>query len=134
MSDMGKLAWRAGVGIDTVRCSERHRQLAPRERRPPGYRRYGNSEVARLRLIRRANALGFSLAEGRELLALSSRRDVAQVKRWAQAKLASVDERLAELHPICDALAELIHACPGEGRPEDCPILHALGSEEGDTP
>lgn len=128
MSDMGKLAWRAGVGIDTARCSERHRQLAPRERRPPGYRRYGNSEVARL--IRRANALGFSLAEGRELLALSSRRDVAQVKRWAQAKLASVDERLA----ICDALAELIHACPGEGRPEECPILHALGSEEGDTP
>jgi DNA-binding transcriptional MerR regulator len=133
MSDMGigELARRAGVRIDTVRYYERHRLLAPRERRPSGYRRYGDLEVARLRFIRRAKALGFSLAEVRELLALSSRRDVATVKRRAQDKLAAVEARLAELQRVRDALAGLIVACPGHGRAEECPILKALGYEEG---
>lgn len=127
---IGELAKRAGVRIDTVRYYERHRLLYPRERSPAGYRRYGDREVARLRFIRRAKALGFSLAEVAELLALSSRRDVAQVKRHAQAKLAAVDERLAELQRVRAALADLLSACPGNGRPAQCPILQALGYEE----
>jgi MerR family transcriptional regulator, copper efflux regulator len=132
MSDMGigELARRAGVRIDTVRYYERHRLLLPRERRASGYRRYGELEVARLRFIRRAKALGFSLAEVRELLALSSRREVSQVKRRAQVKLVQVEERLAELERIRNGLAELISACPGHGRASDCPILQALGYEE----
>jgi len=132
MSDIGigELAKRSGVRIDTVRYYERHRLLMPRGRQASGYRRYGDLEVARLRFIRRAKALGFSLAEIRELLALSSQRDVAQVRRKAQAKLGSVLDRIRELERIRDGLRGLIDACPGHGRAADCPILQALGYEE----
>ncbi len=132
MSDIGigELARRAGVRIDTVRYYERNRLLAPRTRRASGYRRYGEVEVSRLRFIRRAKALGFSLAEIRELLALSTQRDVAQIKRKAQTKLADVEARIQELERVRDGLRELIGACPGHGRAADCPILRALGYEE----
>lgn len=126
---IGTLARQAGVGIDTVRYYERNGLLAPAARLPSGYRRYAQAEVARLRFIRRAQALGFSLKEIRELLALSSRRDVARVRRSAQAKLADVEQRISELARIRAGLATLIAACPGHGQAEDCPILQALGGE-----
>ncbi|MBX5460078.1 MAG: MerR family transcriptional regulator [Steroidobacteraceae bacterium] len=126
---IGALARRAGVGVDTVRYYERAGLLAPRTRLPSGYRRYSELEVARLRFIRRAQALGFTLREVRELLGLSARRDVARIKRSAQAKLADVEARIADLQRIRDGLAQLIAACPGHGRAADCPILRSL---EGD--
>lgn len=127
---IGELAKRAGVGIDTVRYYERSGLLAPHTRLPSGYRRYRDLEVARLRFIRRAQALGFTLGEIKSLLTLSAQRNVAQVKRSAQAKLADVDRRMKELQRIRKGLAELIAQCPGHGRAEDCPILRALGNEE----
>jgi MerR family transcriptional regulator, copper efflux regulator len=127
---IGALAKRAGVGIDTVRYYERTGLLAPRARLSSGYRRYGELEVARLRFIRRAQALGFTLKEVSELLALSAKRDVARVKRSAQAKLADVERRMAELEKVRQGLATLIAACPGHGRAADCPILRALGGDE----
>lgn len=126
---IGALARRAGVRTDTVRYYERSGLLAPMIRLASGYRRYGEVELARLRFIRRAQALGFSLAEVRELLALSGRRDVARVKRAAQRKLADVERRIAELERVRRGLATLIGACPGHGRAADCPILNALGGE-----
>ena len=66
----------------------------------------------------------------RELLALSSSRNVASVKRKAEAKLADVDKRLAELQRVREGLSSLVAACPGHGMPERCPILKALGGEE----
>jgi Hg(II)-responsive transcriptional regulator len=127
---IGALAKRAGVGIDTVRYYERSGLLAPKTRLASGYRRYSAAEVARLRFIRRAQALGFTLNEIRELLALSSRRDVARVKRAAQQKVADVEQRIASLQRMRQGLVSLIDACPGHGRAENCPILKALGSEE----
>ena len=127
---IGELAKRAGVGIDTVRYYERSGLLAPHMRLPSGYRRYRDLEVARLRFIRRAQALGFTLDEIKSLLRLSAQRNVAQVKRSAQKKLADVDRRIEELQRVRKGLAELIAQCPGHGRAEDCPILRALGSEE----
>jgi len=127
---IGELAKRAGVGIDTVRYYERSGLLAPHTRSPSGYRRYRDLEVARLRFIRRAQALGFTLAEIKSLLKLSAQRNVAQVKRSAQAKLEDVDRRIQELQRVRDGLAELITKCPGHGRAEDCPILRALGAED----
>src|SRR5215471_13156617 len=88
---IGALSRRAGVGIDTVRYYERSGLLKPQARLASGYRRYSDLEVARLRFIRRAQALGFSLKEVRELLALSAARDVARVKRSAQVKLTDVE-------------------------------------------
>jgi MerR family transcriptional regulator, copper efflux regulator len=123
---IGQLAKRGGVGIDTVRYYERNGLLAPRDRLTSGYRRYGELEVARLRFIRRAQALGFTLKEIKDLLALSAQRDVGRVKRSAQAKLHDVETRIADLVRVRDGLATLIDACPGHGRSADCPILRAL--------
>lgn len=127
---IGTLAKRAGVGIDTVRYYERSGLLAPRGRLPSGYRRYGALELSRLRFIRRAQTLGFTLKEIRALLALSRGRDVARVKRAAQQKLADVEQRIVALESVRSALTSLISACPGHGRAADCPILNALGAEE----
>lgn len=127
---IGALAKRGGVGIDTVRYYERSGLLSPSSRLASGYRRYSPAEVARLRFIRRAQALGFTLSEIRELLALSSRPDVARVKRAAQQKLVDVEQRRASLQRMRRGLVSLIDACPGHGRAEDCPILNALGGEE----
>jgi MerR family copper efflux transcriptional regulator len=78
---IGQLAKRAGVAIDTVRYYERNQLLTPAGRLESGYRRYGDTELKRLRFIRRAKDLGFSLADVKELLSLSDGRNVARVKR-----------------------------------------------------
>jgi MerR family copper efflux transcriptional regulator len=127
---IGQLAKRGGVGIDTVRYYERNGLLAPRTRLASGYRRYGELELARLRFIRRAQALGFTLREIKELLALSAQRDDGRVKRSAQAKLVDVETRIAALERVREGLAKLIAACPGHGRAADCPILRALTDEQ----
>jgi MerR family transcriptional regulator, copper efflux regulator len=127
---IGQLAKRGGVGIDTVRYYERNGLLTPHTRLASGYRRYSELELARLRFIRRAQALGFTLKEIRELLALSAQRDVGRVKRSAQAKLKDVKSRIAALERVRDGLATLIDACPGHGRAADCPILRTLNDEE----
>lgn len=127
---IGQLAEQAGVAIDTVRYYERNGLLAPASRLASGYRRYGGRELRRLRFIRRAKALGFSLEDVRQLLSLSDEQDVAQVKQAAQRKLAEIDHRIAELRRVRAGLDTLIAACPGHGRAEACPILNALSNEE----
>lgn len=127
---IGKLAKLAGVRIDTVRYYERNDLLSPSARLQSGYRRYGELELARLRFIRKAQKLGFSLKEIKSLLGLSARRNVAQVKLASQAKLADVEARIADLQRVRDGLALLIDACPGHGRASECPILRALSNED----
>lgn len=127
---IGALARRAGVSIDTVRYYETSGLLSPQSRRPSGYRRYGDLQISRLRFIRRAQNLGFTLKGVRELLGLSKHRDVARVKRAAEKKLAEVEQKIAALQRIRAGLAELVRACPGHGHANDCPILHALAAEE----
>lgn len=127
---IGQLAKRAGVAVDTIRYYERDGLLNPSGRLPSGYRRYGEPELKRLTFIRRAKALGFSLADIRVLLSLSSQRNVAKVKRAAETRLADVEARLRELERVRAGLQTLIAACPGHGDPAKCPILAALGDEE----
>jgi Hg(II)-responsive transcriptional regulator len=127
---IGQLAKQAGVAIDTVRYYERNALLAPAGRLASGYRRYGAIELKRLRFIRRAKALGFSLEDVRGLLTLSDERDVAEVKRAAERKLGDIQQRIAELERIRTGLNTLITACPGHGRADACPILNALTQEE----
>jgi Zn(II)-responsive transcriptional regulator len=127
---IGQLAKRARVSIDTVRFYERNGLLAPARRLRSGYRRYGESQLKQLRFVRRAKALGFSLAAIRELLALSEGRNVAKVKRMAAKHLAEVESRIVELERVRDGLGTLIAACPGHGRAEACPILNALQEED----
>src|SRR5574337_579822 len=86
---IGAVARRAGVGIDTIRYYERENLLPPPRRRASGYRDYGPDVVERLRFIRRAKALGFTLEEIRELLALSTDRErgVKTVKQRGRPRL-----------------------------------------------
>jgi MerR family copper efflux transcriptional regulator len=125
---IGRIAQSAGVAIDTIRFYEREGLLPEPRRRPSGYREYDQGTVSRLRFIRRAKDLGFTLDEIRELLALSADRNegVEGVRERAAARLQAIDERIAELQRVRDGLSELVDACPGHGAPEDCPILKAL--------
>lgn len=127
---IGQLARRAGVAVDTVRYYERSRLLAPATRLASGYRRYGQPELKRLRFIRRAKALGFSLEDIRAFLSLSDERSVQRIKRAAETKLTDIERRIGELESIADGLRKLVAACPGHGRAEACPILNALTQEE----
>lgn len=131
---IGAAAKAAGVGIDTIRYYEREGLLPAPRRRPSGYRDYDGDVVARLRFIRRAKDLGFSLADIRDLLALSQDREqgVAGVKARAQARLVDVEQRIAELRRMQRGLKKLSKACPGHGKPEQCPILRSLA--DGGSP
>jgi len=132
---IGAVAKRVGVAIDTIRYYEREGLLPEPLRRASGYRSYDESAIRRLRFIRRAKDLGFTLEEIRELLALSAdrQRGVKAVKQRAERRLEAIDQRIAELRRVRDGLAQLVESCPGHGRPEDCPILRAL-SEQGAAP
>ena len=125
---IGALASRAGVGVETIRFYERKGLV----RRPPrpgrGFRVYPEDTVARIRFIRQAQTLGFTLQEIAGLLELrvTPGTDCAAVRTRAVAKVANVEARLAELERIRGALAKLIAACPGRGAVTTCTILGVL--------
>lgn len=128
---IGELASKAGVNIDTVRYYERQGLLPAPQRLSSGYRQYAPEDVSRLRFVRRAKALGFTLLEIRDLLELSGQRgqDMAGMKATALNKLEDVEEKLAELTRIRDGLKTLVDSCPGHGVLEQCPILNALSED-----
>lgn len=130
---IGRLADAAGVSVDTVRYYERRGLLEAPRRTAGGFRDYDAAAVRRLRALRRAQALGFTLAEAADLLALSrdAHADAEAVHRRATEKIAGLEARIAELEATRDALAELAEACGGrhETRAE-CPILRALAGDE----
>ncbi|HET8899199.1 MAG TPA: heavy metal-responsive transcriptional regulator [Rhodanobacteraceae bacterium] len=129
---IGAVARAAGVGIDTIRYYERERLLPPPRRRASGYRDFDVDAVTRLRFIRRAKELGFSLDDIRELLALSADRErgVKGVRERAEVRLDMVEQRLRELRRMQKGLKQLIASCPGHGALAACPILNALSGEE----
>ncbi|MGG6462824.1 heavy metal-responsive transcriptional regulator [Solilutibacter silvestris] len=128
---IGQLAQRAEVNIDTVRYYEREGLLPKPERLSSGYRIYGEGDVKRLRFVRRAKALGFTLPEIRELLELSSSRDddMAAMKSAALDKIVDIKARIAELERMRVALEGLTESCPGHGALDHCPILNALSED-----
>ena len=108
----GQVAKEAGVHVETLRYYERTGLLAPPPRSAVGYRQYPPQTVARLGFIRQAQQLGFTLAEIAELLALHDDfMPCADVKARAVAKIAAVDERLAALTAVRDALLALVVRC-----------------------
>src|SRR5215469_14163370 len=96
---IGQLARRAGVGIETVRFYERQGLLAEPARRASGYRQYTEDVVTRLRFIRRAKELGFSLREIAELIALrlDPTKTCGDVRRRAKAKVADIEAKIRDL-------------------------------------
>ncbi|MBB3228715.1 MerR family copper efflux transcriptional regulator [Luteibacter sp. Sphag1AF] len=129
---IGRIASTVGVAIDTIRYYEREGLLPEPRRRASGYREYDAAAVTRLRFIRRAKDLGFTLEEIRELLALSADRadGVGGVRERAQKRLDAIDARIAELQRVRQGLFDLVDACPGHGAPEECPILRALSEPQ----
>jgi DNA-binding transcriptional MerR regulator len=125
---IGDVARRARLSIDAVRFYEREGLLGRVRRSPAGQRQYDDETVRRLAFVRRATALGFSLAEVKSLLTLrvSARTPCERVRERALAKLTDIDKRIAELQAMRDALEKLAEDCaePPSGR---CPFLDALG-------
>lgn len=125
---IGEVARRVGIPIDTVRYYERNGLLPPPARRASGYRDYHESDIARLNFVLRAKSLGFTLVEIRELLELADAADgdMANIRSLAVGKLADVEQRIAQLVRVRDALKGLVDACPGQGHVSGCPIRSAL--------
>ncbi|HVY66855.1 MAG TPA: heavy metal-responsive transcriptional regulator [Gammaproteobacteria bacterium] len=130
---IGRLAERAGVNIDTIRYYERNGLLPAPARRASGYREYAAADIERLRFIRRAKELGFTLTEIAELLSLTADRhsDMRGVKRKAEERLEQVEHKIKELQRVRRGLQKLIAACPGHGELAACPIVTALAGSDG---
>jgi DNA-binding transcriptional MerR regulator/copper chaperone CopZ len=124
---IGKAAQEAGVNVETVRFYER-RGLIQRPPKGAGYRLYAPEQVARIRFIKEAQQIGFSLNEISELLALRAdpAADCSIVRRQAIAKRDEVQRKIAQLQAVGAALETLIAACPGKGALRACSILDAL--------
>jgi MerR family mercuric resistance operon transcriptional regulator len=129
---IGQVARRAGVGVETVRFYEREGLLEEPPRRSSGYRQYSEQVVTRLRFIKRAQQLGFSLKEISELLLLrvDDQTSCEEVKQRTEAKLAEVERKMVELHRMRQALLQVASLCTGQGPSGRCPMLDALSQQE----
>ena len=126
----GEVAWLAGVNGQTLRYYERHGVLEKPPRSESGYRLYSPEAVRRIRFIKRAQALGFSLREIKELLAFSVGRNLnrcSDVRKRAEEKLASTEEKIRALRALKRALTKLISSCHEKKATSECPILETLG-------
>lgn len=125
---IGEAAEAAGLSVKSVRYYADIDLVRPAGRdKGSGYRAYGASEVAKLRLVRRARAFGFSIDECRSLVALLEDEDraSADVKALAVEKRAALDAKLAELEALREALDAMIESCKGDAG-ADCAILDRL--------
>lgn len=131
---IGGLARQAGVGVETVRFYERQGLIEQPPRPGRGFRRYPPETVRRVRFVRRAKELGFTLREVSELLDLrfDPQRGCAEVREMAEAKVGDVERRIADLERIREVLGKLVAACKGQGSVSECPILDALDEENRD--
>jgi MerR family mercuric resistance operon transcriptional regulator len=123
---IGQLAAEVGVNVETIRYYQR-RKLFPEPRRAHGrVRRYGSDEIARLRFIRRAQRLGFTLSEIDELLELLEPRSCSKTRKIAAAKLAVIDERIGELQKLRTEFTALLQECDANSDDARCPIIDRL--------
>ena len=129
---IGQVANAANVNIQTIRYYER-RGLFPTPRRTlAGYRQYADDAVARLRFIKHAQDLGFSLREIQELLRLRVRHRTAcdSVERKARQKIEVVQQRIRDLQRMKRTLEQLAAACAARRPTNDCPILEVLEDDD----
>lgn len=127
----GEVAKRAGVNKETVRYYE-ERELIPKpDRRRSGYRIFTQRHIDRIKFIKRAKELGFTLSEIKELLELRMDEGTtcSEIKYEAQEKYQDVVEKIEDLQRIKNTLIELIDSCAGEGPKGECSILEALEGE-----
>ena len=125
---IGEVAREAGLGVHAVRFYEREGLLPEPRRKASGYRDYPPEVVPRLRFIRRAKELGFSLAEILTLLELEadSNASAGEVKQIAESTLEDVERRVKALQRMRRELRKLVDGCSGKGSVSECSILSAL--------
>jgi MerR family transcriptional regulator, copper efflux regulator len=130
--DIGQASHASGVSAKMIRYYESIGLVPRAQRRESGYRDYGSADVHRLRFIRRARDLNFSIDQIRDLLRLWSdrKRSNAEVKALAFRHVAELEERAKHLKEMANALRSLASACEGNGRPE-CPIIENLEGSHG---
>ena len=133
---ISKAAKRAGVGVETIRFYERKGLIEqPLKPASGGFRVYPEETVARIRFIRQAQEIGFSLREIEELLSLRAdpSADCSDVREQATMKLEEVNRKITQLEEIRGALEDLIAACPGRGALRACSIMESLIAATGET-
>ncbi|HEU0229577.1 MAG TPA: Cu(I)-responsive transcriptional regulator [Burkholderiaceae bacterium] len=133
--NIGQASKASGVSAKMIRYYEQIDLIPRASRGDSGYRAYAQTDIHRLRFIRRARDLGFSVAEIGDLLSLwnDRSRQSADVKRLAKAHIAELEDRIDSLRQMADTLNTLIACCAGDERP-DCPILANLEQSDEDAP
>ena len=122
-----EVAERADVNVHTVRYYEKRKLLPEPPRTSAGYRKYGPEHVSHIRFIKRAQDLGFTLEEIRELLDLRVDPGAgSEVRERTEEKVEEIESKIHDLQRIRDKLVELADACDHHGSPESCLVLHAL--------
>ena len=129
---IGGLAKLAGVGVETVRYYQRIGLMSTPARGYGSVRRYNPTSVERLRFIKRAQQLGFTLEEVAHLLRLEDGTHCNEARTLAAHKLAAVEQKLADLQAMRDVLAKLIAACGNRrGTQQSCPLIESLTKDSG---
>jgi MerR family mercuric resistance operon transcriptional regulator len=123
---IARLAAAAGVHVETNRYYQR-RYLVPKPRALPGeIRRYGEDDAERLRFIKRAQGMGFTLTEIRSLLELRAHKSCHATRELAAPKLEKVDHKIRELRQLRRELAELIAHCDANREDSSCPAIEHI--------
>lgn len=131
-----QLARASGAGVETLRFYERRGLLPAPPRTASGYRHYPRSAVGRIRFIRQAKKMGFSLREIGELLDLKARkgRSCGDVKKLALVKIRELSATIEALGAISNALRQLVAHCSKNTSLGDCPIVEFLESGTSNQP
>jgi DNA-binding transcriptional MerR regulator len=127
---IGEIARLGGVNVQTLRYYEKRGLVAASDRAPSGFREYDDAALRQLRFIRRAQALGFTLDEIADLLALwsDSTTSCSAVEKRAAATLERIESKIADLRQISTALTKYVSACHDRSALEQCPLLEELGA------
>ena len=127
----GKLAKQSGVNFATVRYYEKLGLLAEPPRSNAGYRMFSSGSINRIRFIKQAQELGFSLKEIKELLELgvTPEATTSDVRMRATEKIADIGDKIKRLKEMKASLELLVESCCNEASVSECPILENLGSE-----
>lgn len=122
---IGEIARISGTGIETIRFYEREGLLPEAERRPSGYRQFGEATLERLDYIRRAKELGFTLVEIRDLLELSfAHSNCDHIRQRAEAKIADIEQKIRSLGHMKRSLGVIVKRCRAKDSTTDCPLVH----------
>ncbi len=123
---IGAFARAAGVNVETIRFYQRRGLLVEPNKPYGGIRRYGEADVARVRFVKSAQRLGFSLDDVAGLLKLADGTHCGEARELGEKKLAEVRAKLAELVRMETALSELVKRCGAARGRVDCPLIDAL--------